>query len=188
MDNSRDINYFYPTADSTGYNDWQYQNRFGILNALDFSSVLDVGSGPCNLAKWLDKNKSGVEYEAVDIRDDALALCSCTTHKRIPNKKFDLVCLFGTVTYNIDDDKAKNKQLLFDLLQACKNISKKWIVFTVMKEEGLIGLEKLRFVEYTRLQVEELVLSIGLTIETVHSEVDLGEYIVVCDVQKSTTK
>ena len=188
MADSRGINYFYPTAESTGYSDEQYQRRFGILTSLEFSSVLDVGSGPCNLAKWLDKNKPGVAYEAVDIRDDALALCSCTTHKRIPNKKFDLVCLYGTVTYNIDDDKAKNKQLLFDLLQACKNIVKKWIVFTVIKEEGLIGLPKLQLVGYTRSQVEQLVSSVGLTIETVHAQVDLGEYIVVCDVQKSTTK
>ena len=187
MTNSRGINYFYPTADSTGYNDWQYQNRFGILNALEFSSVLDVGSGACNLAKWLDKNKPGVAYEAVDIRDDALALCSCTTHNRIPNKKFDLVCLYGTVTYNIDGDKAHNRQLLFDLLTDCRKIAKKWIVFSVMKEEVSIGLEKLRFVEYTRLQVEQLVFSIGLTIETVHSEVDLGEYIVVCNVAGATT-
>ena len=184
MADSRGINYFYPTADSTGYNDWQYQNRFGILNALEFSSVLDVGSGPCNLAKWLDKNKPGVAYEAVDIRDDALALCSCTTHKRIPNKKFDLVCLYGTVTYNIDSDKAHNKKLLFDLLQACKKNAKKWLVFTVMKEEGLIGFRKLHLVGYTRSQVEQLVSSVGLTIETVHSQVDLGEYIVVCNFAK----
>jgi hypothetical protein len=187
MANSRGINYFYPTAESTGYNDWQYGNRFGILNALDFSSVLDVGSGPCNLAKWLDKNKLGVAYEAVDIRDDALALCSCTTHKRIPNKNFDLVCLYGTVAYNIDNDKAHNKKLLFDLLTDCKKIAKKWLVFTVMKEEGLMGLQKLRLVGYTRSQVEQLVFSIGLTIETVHSQVDLGEYIVVCNVAGATT-
>ena len=183
MADSRGINYFYPTAES-GYSDEQYQRRFGILTSLEFSSVLDVGSGPCNLAKWLDKNKPGVAYEAVDIRDDALALCSCTTHKRIPNKKFDLVCLYGTVTYNIDSDKAHNKKLLFDLLQACKKNAKKWLVFTVMKEEGLIGLRKLQLVGYTRSQVEQLVSSVGLTIETVHSQVDLGEYIVVCNFAK----
>ena len=188
MADSRGINYFYPTAESTGYSDEQYQRRFGILTSLEFSSVLDVGSGPCNLAKWLDKNKPGVAYEAVDIREDALKLCSCKTHTRLPNQKFDLVCLYGTVTYNIDSDKAHNKKLLFDLLQACKKNAKKWLVFTVMKEEGLIGLPKLQLVGYTRSQVEQLVSSVGLTIETVHSQVDLGEYIVVCDVQKSTTK
>ena len=180
MGNSRDINYFYSTPESTGYNDEQYKRRFGILSPLEFSSVLDVGSGPCNLLKWLEQNKPEVAYEAMDIREDALALCPCKTHTKLPKKKFDLVCLYGTVTYNIGEDKAKNKQLLFDLLTNCKKIAKKWLVFTVMKEEGLMGLAKLQLVGYTRTQVEELVSSVGLTIDTVHTGVDLGEYIVVC--------
>ena len=52
--------------------------------------------------------------------------------------------------------------------------------FIVMKEEGLMGLAKLQLVGYTRAQVEELVSSVGLTIDTVHTGVDLAEYIVVC--------
>ena len=180
MGNSRDLNYYYPTPESTGYNEQQYKNRFGILSPLEFSSVLDVGSGSCNLLKWLQINKTGVTYEAMDIRENALALCSCKTHTKLPKKKFDLVCLYGTVTYNIGEDKAKNKQLLFDLLKNCKKIAKKWLVFTVMKEEGLMGLAKLQLVGYTRTQVEELVSSVGLTIDTVHTGVDLAEYIVVC--------
>ena len=180
MGNSRDLNYFYPTPESTGYNDQQYKNRFGILSPLEFASVLDVGSGSCNLLKWLQINKTGITYEAMDIRENALALCPCKTHTKLPKKKFDLVCLYGTVTYNIGEDKAKNKQLLFDLLKNCKKIAKKWLVFTVMKEEGLMGLAKLQLVGYTRAQVEELVSSVGLTIDKVHTGVDLGEYIVVC--------
>ena len=116
MGNSRDINYFYPTPESTGYNDEQYQRRFGILSPLEFSSVLDVGSGSCNLLKWLEQNKPEVAYEAMDIREDALALCPCKTHTKLPKKKFDLVCLYGTVTYNIGEDKAKNKQLFITRL------------------------------------------------------------------------
>jgi hypothetical protein len=179
MGNSRDLNYFYSTPESTGYND-QQQQRFGILTPLDFASVLDVGSGRCNLLKWLQINKTGITYEAMDIREDALALCPCKTHTKLPKKKFDLVCLYGTVTYNIGEDKAKNKQLLFDLLTNCKKIAKKWLIFSVMKEEGLMGLAKLQLVGYTRAQVEELVSSVGLTIDTIHTQVDLGEYIVVC--------
>ena len=181
MGNSRDINYYYPTAESTGYNDEQYKRRFGILSPLEFSSVLDVGSGSCNLLKWLEQNKPEVAYEAMDIREDALALCPCKTHTKLPKKKFDLVCLYGTVTYNIGEDKAKNKQLLFDLLTNCKKIAKKWLVFTVMKEEGLMGLAKLQFVGYTRAELDELLSSVGLVATTVHTQVDLGEYIVVCN-------
>jgi hypothetical protein len=51
-----------------------------------------------------------------------------------------------------------------------------------MKEEALIGLGKLQFVGYTREQLEELVSSVGLTINTVHTQVDLNEYIVVCKI------
>ena len=118
----------------------------------------------------------------MDIREEALALCQCKTHTKLPKKKFDLVCLYGTITYNIDEDKAKNKQLLFDLLVNCKKISKKWLIFTTMKEEGLIGLSKLQLVGYTREQLEELVSSVELTIDTVHTQVDLNEYIVVCKI------
>jgi hypothetical protein len=149
---------------------------------LEFLSVLDVGSGSCNLLKWLEVNKAGITYEAMDIREEALALCQCKTHTKLPKKKFDLVCLYGTITYNIDEDKVKNKQLLFNLLVNCKKISKKWLIFTTMKEEALIGLAKLQFVGYTREQLEELVSSVGLTIYTVHTQVDLGEYIVVCKI------
>ena len=182
MANSRGIKYFYPNPESTGYNDNQYKNRFGILTQLEFSSVLDVGSGSCNLLKWLEVNKVGVTYEAMDIREEALALCQCKTHTKLPKKKFDLVCLYGTITYNIDEDKAKNKQLLFDLLVNCKKISKKWLIFTTMKEEALIGLSKLQLVGYTREQLEELISSVGLTIDTVHNQIDFEEYIVVCKI------
>jgi hypothetical protein len=64
----------------------------------------------------------------------------------------------------------------------CKKISKKWLIFTTMKEEALTGLGKLQFVGYTREQLEELVSSVGLTINTVHTQLDLGEYIVVCKI------
>ena len=178
MGNSRDLNYFYPTPESTGYNDQQYQQRFGILTPLEFASVLGVGSGPCNLLKWLEKNKPAVTYEAMDIREDALALCPCKTHTKLPKKKFDLVCLYGTITYNIDEDKAKNKQLLFNLLKNCKKLAKKWLVFTVMEDEGLIGLGKLQFVGYTRAELNQLLSSVGLVSTTV--QVNHGEYIVVC--------
>jgi hypothetical protein len=181
MANSRGIKYFYPNPESTGYTDHQYKNRFDILTSLEFSSVLDVGSGSCNLLKWLEVNKAGITYEAMDIREEALALCQCKTHTKLPKKKFDLVCLYGTITYNIDEDKAKNKQLLFDLLVNCEKISKKWLIFTTMKEEALIGLGKLQFVGYTREQLEELVSSVGLTVDTVHTQVDLNEYIVICN-------
>ena len=182
MGNSRDINYFYSTPESTGYNDEQYKRRFGILSPLEFSSVLDVGSGSCNLLKWLEQNKPEVAYEAMDIREDALALCSCKTHTKLPEEKFDLVCLYGTVTYNISEDKAKNKQLLFDLLLDCKKIAKKLLIFTVMKEEGLMGLAKLQFVGYTRAELDELLSSVGLVANTIHTQVDLGEYVVICNI------
>jgi SAM-dependent methyltransferase len=182
MGNSRDLNYFYPTPESTGYDDQKYQRRFGILSPLEFSSVLDVGSGSCNLLKWLEQNKPAVTYEAMDIREDALALCPCKTHTKLPKKKFDLVCLYGTVTYNIGEDKAKNKQLLFDLLLDCKKIAKKLLIFTVMKEEGLMGLAKLQFVGYTRAELDELLSSVGLVANTIHTQVDLGEYVVICNI------
>ena len=182
MVRSRDITYFYSSPNSTGYNDEQYKRRFGILTSLEFSSVLDVGSGRCNLLKWLQQNKPAATYEAMDIREDALALCPCKTHTKLPNQKFDLVCLYGTVTYNIDEDKERNKQTLLDLLRGCKEIAQKHLVFTVMKEEGLTGLAKSQLVGYTRSQVQDLADAVGLTIETTYGMVDLAEHVVVCRV------
>jgi hypothetical protein len=182
--NSRDITYFYPRPDSTGYNEEQYKHRFGILRSLEFSSVLDVGSGRCNLLKWLQQYKPEVTYEAMDIREDALALCPCKTHTKLPDQKFDLVCLYGTVTYNIDEDKGKNKRTLLDLLRGCKEIAQKHLVFTVMKEEGLMGLAKLQFAGYTRAELDDLLSCVGLVSTAVHTEVDRGEYVVVCSVEK----
>ena len=119
----------------------------------------------------------------MDIREDALALCPCNTHTKLPKKKFDLVCLYGTTSYNIGEDKAKNKQLLFDLLTNCKKIAKKWLIFSVMKEEGLMGLGKLQFAGYTRTELDELLSSVGLVANTINTQVDLGEYIVVCNIE-----
>jgi hypothetical protein len=132
----------------------------------------------CNLHRWLKQNDYNVKYDAVDIREDALGLCDCDTFTEVPKRrKYDLVCLFGTVTYNIDEDKEGNRQLLKDLLEVAAKSSKKYIVFTVIKSEGVQGLAGLRLVSYTRKEVEALASSLGNYI--VIDDVDPEEYIII---------
>jgi len=177
-DRTRGITYFYPKAESTGYSPELTEKRFSVLRQLNFKSVLDIGSGMCNLHKWLKQNDYNVKYDAVDIREDALALCDCDTFTEVPKRrKYDLVCLFGTVTYNIDEDKEGNRQLLKDLLEVAGKSSKKYIVFTVIKREVIQGLSALRLVSYTRKEVEALASSLGKYV--VIDDVDPDEYIVV---------
>jgi hypothetical protein len=52
-----------------------------------------------------------------------------------------------------------------------------------MKEEGLMGLAKLQFAGYTRTELDELLSSVGLVANDIHTQVDLGEYIIVCNVE-----
>ena len=70
---TRDINYFYPTAESTGYSSELTEKRFSILRKLSFKSVLDVGSGKCNLHAWLKFNDLQVKYDGGYKRR-----CSCS--------------------------------------------------------------------------------------------------------------
>jgi hypothetical protein len=112
----------YKNAKDVGYCKLD-KSRFECLKYLDFYSVLDVGSGPCVLQSLLI-NKS---YEAFDIREESLQFCDCVKHKTIPNKNYDLVCLFGTMT-NINIKKTEYTKLLLD----CSRIARKYIVYSLI--------------------------------------------------------
>jgi hypothetical protein len=177
---TRSITYFYPKAQSTGYDTELTDKRFSILNKIQFKSILDVGSGCCNLHKWLKHNNYDVVYHAVDIRSDALQLCDCPTFTEIPNIKYDVVCLYGTVTYNINENAQQNKQILSDLLESSKKVANKYIVFTVIKRENITGLSLLQLVSYTKNEIQNIASTLGsFTIdETTHPD----EYIIVCEI------
>ena len=175
---TRDINYFYPTAESTGYSSELTEKRFSILRKLSFKSVLDVGSGKCNLHAWLKFNDLQVKYDAVDIREDALALCDCDTFTKIPSRrKYDLVCLFGTITYNINENKEENQKLLLDLLDQSFKSSKKYIVFSVIKKEVIKGLSTIQLVSFTKEEIEQIASKYGKFI--IDDTTDPEEYIVI---------
>jgi len=179
-DRTRGITYFYPKAESTGYDEGLSNARFSILKRIQFNSILDVGSGCCNLHKWLKQNNYDVVYHAVDIRTDALELCECPTFTEIPNNKYDVVCLYGTVTYNINENAEENKRILLNLLETSKKVANKYIVFTVIKRENVKGLSLLQLVSYTKNEIEKIASELGSCIinETTHTD----EYIVICEI------
>jgi len=178
---SKDV---YKKPDDNGYGESLAYQRFNILKLLNFKSVLDVGSGACFLLDWLKENNIETDYEAVDIRPQALALCNCQTYTQIPkNKVYDLVCLFGTVTYNLDYNNEKNKQTLVLLLQESIQASKKYLLFTVMKNEinHPVVIKANRFLYYTKQDVVNLLTDLKVTkYEIIENDnYDREEYFVV---------
>ena len=173
---TRDITYFYPKPWDTGYGSEVTEKRFSVLRQLDFSSVLDVGSGRCNLHQWLKDNGYEVKYDAVDIREDALLMCQCETFTEIPDREYDLVCLFGTVTFNIGEDSRANAHTLTRLLARAREVSTKHILFTVMKRENLKGLAAFQLVGFTREETEGMAGALGSFV--IDDTTDPDEYIV----------
>lgn len=162
--------------------------RFNILSGVTFSSLLDVGSGPCYLKTWLSENAINCSYEAVDIREDSLSLCDCTNYTEIPlNNQYDIVCLFETVSFNIDFDEVKNKNILNDLLSKSKQVAQKYVVFSVFnesKKQSIGYTNKDEIVWFTKQELETMLTSIGYTNYSIFERNDLQEYLyyVVCDV------
>lgn len=178
----------YKTGKFNGYGKQIAEKRFEILKSYKFSSVLDVGSGPCLLQNWLQTNNIKCSYEAVDIREDALSHCNCPTYTSIPiNKSYDLVCLFGTVTYNVDHDEPKNKLLLKTLLLESKSVCNSILLFTVFKEaireQNKNSIPKDFFVYFSKEEIQNILEEIGIkTFEIIENDqYDHQEYFVICN-------
>jgi hypothetical protein len=156
----------YKSAKDSGY-DFDDERRFDVLRTLKFSSLLDVGSGPCLLKSWLQKQGKDCSYEAVDIREDTLELCDCPKYNRIPNKKYDVVCLFGTCGYKTEQN---DKELLFGLLEQSKSQCNKYLIFSV-----IINRQYKEIVSYSTEELIELLENLKVNnyrtlVDTINSE------------------
>jgi len=173
----------YTSGSDSGYSFDDFK-RFNALSDLEFGSVLDVGSGPCMLMRWLAERRMGSSYEAMDIRKEALAECGCVTHESMPaRKKYDLVCLFGVSDYcnnNEDDKKSEFKELL---LKSAKR-SKDLLVFSLVKDSAKSN----RLVRYSLEEIEELADHASLEIMGIDCDSEPSEYIVKCKVGGSIKK
>jgi|LakMenEpi03Aug12_release.lakeMendotaPanAssembly.Ray.scaffolds.fasta_scaffold479850_1 hypothetical protein len=179
---------FYPTSESNGYGLEKSFKRFNFLKGIDFNSVLDVGSGPCLLHQWLIKHQKNVVYEAVDIREDSTKLCNCKTYTSIPqNGLYELVCLFGTVTFNINHDENENKKILKLLISDCINKSSKYVVLTVFKDLSKKifphSINKLH-VRFSKEEIFEMFIHEKIKEVKIHERDDLDrdEYFVIAKV------
>ena len=190
--NSYLLSNIYRTPKFNGYGKACAYKRFSVLKTLSFHSVLDIGSGACLLQQWFQKNNINVDYEAVDIRSDALSLCNCPRYLNVPeHRKYDLVCLFGTVTYNIDNDDKKNKKILFDLLKKSTLISSKYILFTVFKEDiskkYKNSIPQNLFVYFSIEEINNILRELGIINFKIieNNELDDQEYFVICDLKRT---
>jgi hypothetical protein len=162
----------YKSGSDSGY-DFDDQRRFEVLKSLKFSSLLDVGSGPCLLKNWLQAHGKECVYEAVDIRKEALELCDCTSYTSIPKNKYDVVCLLGTCGLRSERD---GKKELLDLLINSKSICGKYLVFSV-----ILNRNNPRIVSYSSEELIELISKLDLTYKTLVDEKN-SECIVVCSI------
>jgi hypothetical protein len=157
----------YKNAKDVGYSPGDL-GRFSVLNGLEFSSVLDVGSGPCILQGIL----KDVTYEAVDIREESLALCNCKTYTSIPDrKKYDLVCFFGVFAYG---DKEQYKQLL---VKGSKR-AKKYVVFSTIKPFPRSG----KMLTYDENEVLQMISLVNPSSYTIDTTTEPTETIVICEI------
>jgi len=178
---------FYDSPSFNGYDSHGEIKRFNILNDYQFTSVLDVGSGPCFLKQWLSENEITCTYEAVDIRQDSLSLCNCSTYEEIPlSNSYELVCIFETVSYNIDFDENKNKQIFIDLLTKSKQVASKYVIFSVFnenKKEEFFITNKDELVWFSPEEINSILQSIGFNNYQIIERNDLQAYCyyVVCN-------
>ena len=150
---------WYEGASCAGYSKGNTR-RFESLRGLTFSSLLDVGSGPCRLHDWLRANGMDCHYEAVDIRTDSLALCDCPTHTGVPapthGRTFDVSCLFGTCGFLNDRSPDHQKETLVSLIRQCIPITRKHIVFSGIRD----STRDSNLVLYSQNEFEETVSSL----------------------------
>ena len=183
----RDIGFYYPTAAYTGYGDEITSRRFSVLHGipdLGSKSLLDIGSGRCNLLAWLRANGYATHYEAVDIREEALRLCPCPpthTHTGVPAptgaRAHEVVCLFGTVTFNIGSDQDANRRLLMELLGQSLALHPCHIVFTCIRADRI---DTAQLIGYDRMALDELIRLLDPADFSIHEDLDPSEWIVRC--------
>ena len=164
----------YKSASDAGYA-FDDDRRFDLLKYLNFNSILDVGSGPCLLKTWLENKNITCQYEAVDIREDALALCSCPCYTSIPDKQYDVVCLFGTCGYPTPE--SDSKQILFELIQQSKKQTKKYLIFSV-----ILNVNLKHVVSYSAEEILILLKNLGITNYKTFLDEQNSECIVLCEI------
>lgn len=164
----------YKSASDTGY-DIDDNRRFDLLQYLNFNSILDVGSGPCLLKTWLENKSISCQYEAVDIREDALALCSCSHYTYIPNKEYDVVCLFGTCGFASSEYDAK--KVFIDLLKQSKIVCKKYLIFSV-----ILDVQSKRVVSYNKDEILSILKELNLSKYRTFLDEKNSECITICEI------
>ena len=168
----------YKSANDTGYCQADY-HRFGSLKNIKFTSVLDYGSGCCRLLEWLKKNEIECEYVPYDRRKDALSLCPCQTYTVLPQKTFDVVCLFGTYDHLNSRPIEQWKSTYLETIREAKCHSGKYLIFTGIKDTIPW------YTDWGRFSKQELISfceQLNLKILMIDEETEPTEYIFICEI------
>jgi hypothetical protein len=155
--------------------------RFEILKSISFSSVLDVGSGPCRLHPWLISNGIVADYEAMDIRSEALSHCKCKTYDSLPvDKRYDLVVLFGVADYGTPDIILEKKKNFHNLVMLASKLTSNMLIFSVVKDV----YKSSQLVTFSNEEVNSLAKLISKNY-TIYESADATEYVVKVEIYKS---
>ncbi len=168
----------YKTGADSGYNYDDFK-RFECLRGMEYGSILDVGSGPCMLLKWLKNNNIESDYEAMDIREEALSECDCKTHSEIPKrKKYDMVCLFGVSDYVDDkpDSEKYKKEEFYNLLKLALKRAREYVIFSLVKDI----VKSNRLVRYSLDEIKEMAKESKLKIIEIDADSEPNVYNVKC--------
>ena len=91
------------------------------------------------------------------------------------------------LTYNLDNDVLKNKQILKTLLKAAKKVGTGHILFTVFKDSVAATLspnDANKFVYFSKEELTALVKKVGLNLVYLKEipSLDPNEYFVLCSI------
>ena len=102
------------------------------------------------------------------------------TRPRTGARAWDIVCLFGTVTFNIGSDQEANRRMMRELLMSAVSLGPKHIVFTAIRRDCLDGINAIQLVGYEKEEIAELISMLSPDSWRIHEEPDPSEWIVMC--------
>lgn len=131
---------YYTSDVSNDFSQFSTEVRFShVFNSIELSNkaILDFGCGTGNLYGWLkSNNKPYGSYTGYDIRTRTLefakskyANSNAEFTTSYPDKKYDIVVLFGTISYAFDSN-----------VDTCKSFYKKELqrAISSLKDDGLL--------------------------------------------------
>lgn len=152
--------------------------RFFLLkNIADFHTVLDFGSGPCSLLRWLESERISCSYEAYDLREDSLHFfCPCKKHNQMPEGMYDLVCLLGVLSLVSGGDPRASKNGFRSILSQAASLSSRYVLVNFSYQDKYPNY----IVPHTHDEASNMISDVGLDVLHHDDDPQMAENIFLC--------